>query len=203
MRCVTGGALGDFSAIYDDDVELVTVPSGLKGMALCSLSWGLRHEKCFSEQWVQSVGDTGASEKTLRSHLGAEVLEIVVKEIAVAVEVLGCLLDCSAVGVRLAAQGRPMCPRFHVDQVPCRLLLTFSGPGTEWIESDDVDFGILHNLAVDEVPIKDGRVVQQVDTATWSLLKGGAWDAGFEGVVHRSPSSSEFRLLLSLDPLFQ
>lgn len=36
-------------------------------------------------------------------------------------EMFSCLFDLSAIGLRLATLTRAMCPRFHVDHVPCRL----------------------------------------------------------------------------------
>ena len=93
-----------------------------------------------------------------------------------------------------------MCPRFHVDRVPCRMLRTYAGPGTEWIAHDHIN--PQRFSARDEIPLAPGGEVQQLPTGVWSLLKGGLWDGDFPGVVHRSPSSSTARLLATLDPIF-
>ena len=45
--------------------------------------------------------------------------------------------------------------------------------------------------------------IQELKVGHWSLLKGGSWINNFNGVVHRSPDTSDTRLLLSLDPVFE
>lgn len=44
-----------------------------------------------------------------------------------------CLVGARRVGLRLRVLDGPMCPRFHVDNVPLRLLTTYVGPGSEWL----------------------------------------------------------------------
>jgi hypothetical protein len=47
--------------------------------------------------------------------------------------------ELKQVGLRLRLLDSPMCPRFHVDKVPCRMVTTFSGPGTQWLEHNQVN----------------------------------------------------------------
>ena len=49
------------------------------------------------------------------------------------------LFGLQRAGLRLATLDRAMCPRFHVDRVPCRLLTTYHGVATEWLPHDVVD----------------------------------------------------------------
>lgn len=95
-----------------------------------------------------------------------------------------CLLDARRVGVRLQALDGAMCPRFHVDHVPLRLITTYAGPASEW-------------LAVPDAP-----QVQQLASGDVALLKGEKW-LGNEGagLVHRSPqlADGQRRLILTLD----
>jgi hypothetical protein len=49
------------------------------------------------------------------------------------------LFEAEAVGLRLRTLDRPMCPRFHTDFVPARLICTYGGPGTEWLPEFAVD----------------------------------------------------------------
>jgi len=39
----------------------------------------------------------------------------------------------AAAGTRITTLDRAMCPRFHVDRVPVRLIVTWGGPGTQWL----------------------------------------------------------------------
>ena len=43
------------------------------------------------------------------------------------------LLGCRQTGLRLRTLKTPMCPRFHVDRVPARLICSYGGIGTEWL----------------------------------------------------------------------
>ena len=49
------------------------------------------------------------------------------KDIAKLVDMFSFLFELKRVGLRLAVLDRPMCPRFHVDRVPCRLVITYQG----------------------------------------------------------------------------
>lgn len=105
-----------------------------------------------------------------------------------------CLLGAKRVGLRLRVLEGAMCPRFHVDHVPLRLLTTYVGAGSEWLEEGSIDRASLQQAPVDKIQrLKAGEV---------ALLKGEKW-LGNEGagLVHRSPTTSagERRLLLSLD----
>jgi hypothetical protein len=79
------------------------------------------------------------------------------EEIDEAVALLTDLLDCSNVGVRVATLDGPMCPKFHTDMVPCRLLITLEGPGTEWIAHDEVDFERFADRTVEQPAVRAGR----------------------------------------------
>ena len=117
-------------------------------------------------------------------------------------EMLGSLVDCKKIGLRIATLRSPMCPLFHVDNIKCRMLITLFGEGTQWISNQDVDWEILLDRDNKDIPIKENADIKQMVTGHWSLLKGGAWNDKFNGVVHRSPHDEKDRLILSIDPLF-
>ncbi|TVP91991.1 MAG: DUF1826 domain-containing protein, partial [Pseudomonadaceae bacterium] len=50
------------------------------------------------------------------------------------VAMYACLVDAECVGLRLRVLDRAMCPRWHVDKVGIRLVTTYHGPGTEWLQ---------------------------------------------------------------------
>ena len=93
-----------------------------------------------------------------------------------------------------------MCPIFHVDNIPCRFLVTLYGSGTEWISHDEVDWKIFQERDSKKDPLKNACKIKNFKTGEWSLLKGGSWQENFNGVVHRSPHKNDERLLLSIDP---
>jgi hypothetical protein len=105
-----------------------------------------------------------------------------------------CLLGARRVGLRLRVLQGPMCPRFHVDHVPVRLLTSYAGPGSEWLIEGAVDRRELH-VAVP--PVDNIQCLQAGEVA---LLKGEKWQGNEgAGLIHRSPSGRQGRLLLSLD----
>ncbi|MDH0304137.1 MULTISPECIES: DUF1826 domain-containing protein [unclassified Pseudomonas] len=107
-----------------------------------------------------------------------------------------CLLGARRIGVRLRVLEGAMCPRMHVDHVPVRLLSTYAGAGSEWLEEGAIDRSRLQQ----EQPSVDN--IRRLAAGDVALLKGEKW-LGNEGtgLVHRSPSTpvGERRLLLSLD----
>lgn len=103
-------------------------------------------------------------------------------------QMLGCLLECTAVGLRLKTLAHPMCPRFHTDHVTTRLLVTYAGAGTEWLTTPP-------QPDIQQQPL-------QLAVADVALLKGSAWTGNALGAIwHRSPLCHEPRLLLTLDPV--
>lgn len=115
------------------------------------------------------------------------------------VEMYRCLFEPDALGVRLQVLDTTMCPRFHIDRVPARLLVTYSGRGTEWIDENDVERSSSPGQ-LPEQSVSSSRI-KEIPTGAVAILKGEAW-VGNEGrgIVHRSPApGSAPRLLLSLD----
>lgn len=202
MRHVLSTELADFAAIHDDEIELVSVSRGRCEHleALTRRLFDSRHT--VQGQWEQSAGETQAAVDSMPSSIDAALSGRLAEEVGLASEVLTELLGCDRVGTRITTLERPMCPRFHVDQVPCRMLITIAGPGTEWIPNSEVDYAKFSDRSRDKPPLNAGGAVRQVAQAHWSLLKGGLWDTSFPGVVHRSPHSERQRLLISLDPIF-
>lgn len=202
MRKVTGGSLGDFAAIYDEDVEIVSVARPQASTSGAFAERLVRSRQFPQLRWVQPADDPEAPGRELPATMDADIHSALLDQIAEASEMLGELVDCERIGVRLETLNAPMCPRFHTDHVPCRMLITLSGVGTEWIANSDVDWAVFADLETAAPPVQASRPIQRLTTGHWSLLKGGAWDDRFRGVVHRSPHGVGERLLLALDPVF-
>lgn len=114
-------------------------------------------------------------------------------------EMYRVLFEPDAVGLRLHVLQGTMCPRFHVDRVPVRMLCTYLGVGTDWLPEEKV---IRPNSSG---PLPDQSVgasdTERLPTGAIGLLKGEAW-VGNEGrgLVHRSPEPGDQpRLVLALD----
>jgi hypothetical protein len=115
------------------------------------------------------------------------------------VSAFACLLGARRIGVRLRVLDKAMCPRFHVDNVPVRLITTYAGLGSEWLKEGAMDRRQLGQAAAEP---QDDTLIHKIDSGEVALLKGEKWhgNEGF-GLIHRSPrlDPGERRLILTLD----
>lgn len=143
----------------------------------------------------------------------SEALEISEKEhplcqhISLLVDMFCTLFNLKGAGLRLMVLDRPMCPKFHVDKIPCRLVTTYVGTATQWLHNEKVDRTKLGPGSLglaDEVSglFTNNNAIAQFSAGDVGLLKGEGWfDNHNAGLIHRSPHSkeNESRLLLTLD----
>ena len=202
MKSVFSDQLESFADIYSKDVELVCMTHSQSSYMDSLGKEILNAREDLELQWIQSLSDLRIVDEMLAKSVDSAGKKMLADQIKESCGMLQETLDCKYVGVRLVTLNKPMCPRFHVDQIPCRLLITISGGGTEWIANQDVDWEVFEDRTNQDVPLKEKKRVNQFKAGEWSLLKGGTWQSKFNGVVHRSPNIYEDRLMLSLDPIF-
>ncbi len=138
----------------------------------------------------------------------ADVLQA---DIAGLQELFADLIGCPAMGVRLELISRAMCPRFHVDKVGLRLLCTYRGAATEWLDDCSADRGTL-GAGADGLAdpssglVQDAAGILQAAPFDLVLLKGSAWPGNERrGAIHRSPAVTTDeapRVLLAIDGLW-
>ena len=109
------------------------------------------------------------------------------------------LFEPAAVSLRLQSLRGAMCPRFHVDHVPVRLVTTLLGPATEWLPEAAVCRSALGAGGGD--PCLDSSRVARMASGDLALLKGSGWIGNEDNaLVHRSPAlADQPRLFLSID----
>lgn len=111
----------------------------------------------------------------------------------------GFLLGARRLGVRLRVLDSTMCPRFHVDHVPMRLITTYIGPGSDWLGEGAIRRADLGSAAAEP---QGDSMIHRLECGHVALAKGEKW-AGNEGrgLVHRSPPvpAGERRLLVTMD----
>jgi len=144
----------------------------------------------------------------LPAHIGSEAFAADLTHLA---EVYTELLGCSSVGLRLEVMHRAMCPRFHIDHVGIRLLCTYRGPATEWLEDACADRSKLEPYSADVSDENSGIIlnragIHRIAPYAIALLKGSGWqgNAG-RGLIHRSPAvpaDAVPRVLVALDALW-
>lgn len=139
--------------------------------------------------------------------LGTTTRSELSKNIAELVDMFCYLFELKRTGLRLATLNSAMCPKFHVDKVPCRLVTTYQGVATEWLPHQVVDrsklgLGSNGQPDIDSGLFRDQHDIQQLNCGDVALLKGELWEGNEDaGLVHRSPTvpTGESRLLLTLD----
>lgn len=139
--------------------------------------------------------------------LGSAATPELGEDIAELVDMFCCLFELTAVGLRLSVLNSAMCPRFHVDRIPCRLATTYHGVATQWLPHEAVNREKLGRGSNGKADHQTGLYkkecdIQQVHCGDVALLKGEIWEGNASaGLVHRSPalSKNERRLLLTLD----
>ncbi len=137
----------------------------------------------------------------------SKVMMILIEDIHKLVNMFCDLFDLKRVGLRLTSLKHAMCPRFHVDNVPCRLITTYQGIATEWLSHGNADrskLGVGNKGKPDSQSgiYQDETNIQQLSQGDVALLKGEAW-VGNEGkgLIHRSPQlyDQASRLILTID----
>jgi hypothetical protein len=96
-----------------------------------------------------------------------------------------------------------MCRLFHVDNNRQRLLCTYLGPGTEWLENANANRRGLGKGCNNGV-VKDFDKINRAKNFSVLLLKGKKYAKSDVSVIHRSPPISGkgiTRVLLKIDEL--
>lgn len=181
--------------IYQDSISMAVWRRQLEGNVSHYAVSLAQRSPCFQTRFIQSptrVLSHLQNELPLGKHRQAFICDV-----ALVVDMFACLFELKAVGVRLAVLNKAMCPKFHVDHVPCRLLCTYTGAGTLWHDHAQVRRFDNGSLA----PLSDARP-NQLNAGDVALLKGESW-VGNEGrgQVHCSPEATDAsrRLVLTLD----
>lgn len=120
-----------------------------------------------------------------------------IADVAWLVSAFACLLGAKRIGVRLRLLDKAMCPRFHVDHVPVRLITTYAGIGSQWLRE-----GVMDRRQLSQADAEPSERIEQIQCGEVALLKGEKWrgNEGY-GLIHRSPAlaANERRLILTLD----
>ena len=77
------------------------------------------------------------------------------------------------------------CRRYHTDNVPRRLLVTYAGQGTEWIQNHDADRKAYEAGEPNEKIIKNKSKLNFIDVWNIAIFSGGS-----DGVLHRTPDTA-------------
>jgi hypothetical protein len=192
--------------ILDAEVELVLVERALVHEVAAFAAQVVRERRLPDVQDVVHAGTPASAQLGFDASLhDVPGFAAWCDDVDALVDAYALLVGAEEVGVRIATLMRPMCPRFHVDQIGCRLLTTYHGPGPEYLHDAEVNRALL-GPGADGRPdersglLGPGVAIRRMPAGAVGWFKGGRWHEGqVLGVVHRSPPGDEPRLLLSLD----
>lgn len=200
-RAIFGDEADVFTSIFDEET--------------CMAVWQRSHSEALqaniqnaleATDWrdvrIAAPSNTIADAICEQYHLGDALKD----DMILLADMLACLFDAEQIAIRLARAEQATCPRFHIDHIPARMITTYIGVGTEWLESRYVNRQFLgrgNNGKPDEQSglIQPGATIQQLRASDVALMKGEAWpnNEGL-GFVHRSPNpQGKHRLMLTLD----
>ena len=118
---------------------------------------------------------------------------------------LATLFDAETISGKMNLQLKivttDMCRLFHVDSYRQRLLCTYLGPGTEWLDHSNVERKAIGKGSNENI-VKDITAINRANAFDVLMLKGNKYGKGELAVVHRSPPivlHNKTRVLLKID----
>lgn len=112
-----------------------------------------------------------------------------------------CLKKNTTMKVQIEIVKTNKCRLFHNDFYRQRLLCTYLGPGTEWLDHSNVNREAL-GKGCNENIVKDFSKINKAKEFEVLLLKGAKYDENELSIVHRSPPIEQdqiTRILLKID----
>ena len=93
------------------------------------------------------------------------------------------------------------CKRYHIDNVPVRLLVTYYGKGTEWLPRDVCNYSAYYNGESNEKIIKIKNRSKFIKPWSIAVFKGQKFKGGTKAILHRTPNEAlnKKSLLMCLD----
>jgi len=192
-----------FGDIYQSEINIAIWQRKLAATLKNSVKTFLTLNPVFQTKMILTPQDALSRVSESFNNNMAEVSE----DIAELVDMFCYLFELKEVAMRLKVLDQAMCPKFHVDRVPCRLVTTYQSKASEWLPHEVLDHTKL-GWNSNELPDSESGLyqsesaIQQLGCGDVALLKGTLWDGNENmGLVHRSPvvPVNEKRLVLTLD----
>ncbi len=117
-----------------------------------------------------------------------------IRDMAEICGVFADILEQPSVGFCLGTERG--CSRYHVDNVPMRLLVTYAGTGTEWLPESAADRDAWASGGHNDQIVIDPAAKQFLNPMDIAIFRGGE-----DGVLHRTPDDalSGQSILMRLD----
>jgi Protein of unknown function (DUF1826) len=109
-----------------------------------------------------------------------------IADVAALARLFASATDARGVSVHVELLDHDACRLFHVDNVRCRLITAYAGPGTDWLRDADVDREALGGGG-NQAVLRPGARIEGLRTGWIGLFKGERLPAmRGRGIVHRS-----------------
>jgi hypothetical protein len=170
--------LADVEQVFDPHVNLVVWERRRSAATTGSRLWPRTPMRL-----MRSIRAAHADAGNVAEELGIAPDSALARDVAMLCDVFATITGATTLGLRVDVTDRATCPKFHVDRVTLRLMTTYRGPATEWLE---------------------GETVQQAQVHDVLFAKGESWpDLACDPCIHRSPQprAGQTRVLLTLDAL--
>ncbi|MEP2102538.1 MAG: DUF1826 domain-containing protein [Parasphingorhabdus sp.] len=178
------------SAIRDEGVSIAlwerSAPQSLSELKLDDIA-DVRFTASVKElpdMLINALDDAGHETSVARDMLQIDILALANR--------FAQVMQTELVEIRLEHVTTNACKKFHTDYVTARLITTYLGQGTQWLDGEDAadcDCGDPHNI-------------QQMKAGDVALFKGRLWSQDVPA-IHRSPpieGTGEERLILVINP---
>ena len=191
------------SDIYKSKINIAIWKRKLSATLQNSVKTFLAENPTFQKRMILNPQDAFSLVSESFNNNMAEVSE----DIAELVEMFCYLFELKEVAMRMKVLDQAMCPKFHVDRVPCRLVTTYQSTASEWLPYEVIDYTKLgwgcNGLPDSESGLYQSESdIQKLGCGDVALFKGTLWEGNENaGLVHRSPvvPANEKRLVLTLD----
>lgn len=193
------------SAIAEPHVSVVVVRRRGGYAALSAYAARIAHGPSLrieAEAAFDEPGDFDPVETALVNRLPPDdARDALIGDIAYWTEWLLALTGAPRARVRLMRVASPVFSDFYVDPGTMRLVCTYAGASSEWLDHSDVDrCHVVGNTFVPPLAIRRDAVVERCHALDVVLFKGRAWHGA--GAIQRAPRTAGARLLLSIEPVW-
>lgn len=183
------------AAISSPDTELVI---WRRALPLCLQTW-LERLDASSLPEVRVLVQQSDLRRAVEPHLHncgmhpGEVRDLLLRDVEGLVAAFAEITRSDLVDVRLECVSHDACWKFHRDCVEARLLTTYRGPATEWVQPNHAAQALREQKAYT-------GPLERLGPHNVAIFKGSCASPG-SGIVHRSPpiaGTAQTRLLLVL-----
>ncbi|WP_455925235.1 DUF1826 domain-containing protein [Pseudomonas putida] len=198
-RQLNSPELSVLTRVLDDDVNLAIwerqLPLHIATFAESVIANGMTlsesHVLTVNDDQPPLLNDLAAGLRDIEGHTGF------IADVAWLTHAFTCLTGARRVGLRIRTLTRAMCPRYHVDWVSLRLITTYAGVGSQWLEE-----GAMAREQLGDPSAEPRSAPRQLQAGSVALFKGERWDGNEgRGIIHRSPpvAANSARLFMTLD----